>query len=114
MFWVTKVSRTRRRSRVTRAPWPGLGSAVQFGDSIRASQARRRTSGSATYACSVDSFSASGFFVHTPSGPRKSGMPESVEIPAPVRTTILRLAATMTRARSTASSNSIAPVSRHR
>src|SRR3954470_975170 len=35
----------------------------------------------------VDIFSASGFLVHTPCGPRKSGMPESVEIPAPVRTT---------------------------
>jgi len=41
-------------------------------------------------------------------------MPESVEIPAPVRTTILSLAATMVRARSTASANSIAPVSHHR
>src|SRR6185369_8311078 len=35
----------------------------------------------------LDIFSASGFFVHRPCGPRKSGMPESVEIPAPVRTT---------------------------
>jgi hypothetical protein len=35
----------------------------------------------------LESFSASGFFVHTPCGPRKSGMPESVEMPAPVRTT---------------------------
>src|SRR5689334_20003162 len=36
----------------------------------------------------LESFSASGFFVHTPCGPRKSGMPESVEMPAPVRTTM--------------------------
>src|SRR5688572_21015973 len=35
----------------------------------------------------LDIFSASGFFVHRPCGPRKSGMPESVEMPAPVRTT---------------------------
>src|SRR5688572_24280963 len=34
-----------------------------------------------------ESFSAFGSRVHTPCGPRKSGMPESVEIPAPVRTT---------------------------
>src|SRR5215203_1334360 len=33
-------------------------------------------------------FSAAGFFVHSPFGPRKSGMPESVEMPAPVSTTI--------------------------
>src|SRR5947199_10216027 len=38
--------------------------------------------------------SAPGFLVHTPSGPRKSGIPESVEIPAPVRTTT-RLAASI-------------------
>src|SRR5438874_141011 len=42
----------------------------------------------------LESFSASGFFVHTPCGPRKSGMPESVEMPAPVRTTMRRAAAT--------------------
>src|SRR5437899_2389196 len=35
-----------------------------------------------------DIFSASGFFVHTPCGPRKSGIPESVEMPAPVSTTM--------------------------
>ena len=34
-----------------------------------------------------DIFSATGFLVHTPWGPRKSGMPESVEMPAPVSTT---------------------------
>src|SRR5438552_16213348 len=33
-----------------------------------------------------DIFSASGFLVHTPCGPRKSGIPESVLMPAPVRT----------------------------
>ena len=36
-----------------------------------------------------DAFSASGFFVHMPLGPRKSGIPLSVDIPAPVRTVIL-------------------------
>jgi hypothetical protein len=35
-----------------------------------------------------ESFSACGFFVHTPCGPRKSGIPDSVEMPAPVSTTI--------------------------
>src|SRR5690606_41069560 len=34
-----------------------------------------------------ESFSAPGSRVHTPWGPRKSGMPESVEIPAPVSAT---------------------------
>src|SRR5258706_16167178 len=41
-----------------------------------------------------DLFSASGFLVHTPCGPRKSGMPESVEMPAPVRTTTRRASRT--------------------
>src|ERR1017187_4242886 len=35
----------------------------------------------------LESFSAVGFFVHTPCGPRKSGIPDSVEMPAPVSTT---------------------------
>src|SRR5436190_19871704 len=35
----------------------------------------------------LESFSASGFLVQTPCGPRKSGMPESVEMPAPVSAT---------------------------
>src|SRR2546426_10488330 len=39
-----------------------------------------------------DIFSASGFLVHRPCGARKSGMPESVEMPAPVSATILRAA----------------------
>src|SRR5215470_15811471 len=42
----------------------------------------------------VASFSASGFRVQTPLGPRKSGMPESVEMPAPVSTTIRRASST--------------------
>src|SRR5437762_5657493 len=35
-----------------------------------------------------DSRSAFGFLVQTPFGPRKSGMPDSVEMPAPVSATI--------------------------
>src|SRR3954466_6160013 len=35
-----------------------------------------------------ESRSALGFFVHTPLGPRKSGMPDSVEMPAPVSATM--------------------------
>jgi hypothetical protein len=40
------------------------------------------------------SFIDSGFVVHTPFGPRKSGIPDSVLIPAPVSTAILSAAAT--------------------
>src|SRR5688500_18292012 len=35
----------------------------------------------------LESFSAAGFLVHTPFGPRKSGIPDSVEMPAPVSAT---------------------------
>src|SRR2546421_6421524 len=42
----------------------------------------------------LESFSALGSFVHTPCGPRKSGMPDSVEMPAPVSTTTDRAART--------------------
>src|SRR3954468_18494481 len=42
----------------------------------------------------LDIFSACGFFVHTPCGPRKSGMPESVEMPAPVSATMRRASPT--------------------
>src|SRR5687767_8307199 len=37
-----------------------------------------------------DIFSATGLRVHSPCGPRKSGMPESVEMPAPVSATTRR------------------------
>ena len=49
--------------------------------------------------------SAFGFLVHTPFGPRKSGMPLSVEMPAPVSTTTRRAPATSVRASSTTSAS---------
>src|SRR4029434_2022642 len=45
----------------------------------------------------VDCFSAAGLRVHTPCGPRKSGMPESVEMPAPVSATMRRAPRTQAR-----------------
>src|SRR5213075_897137 len=45
----------------------------------------------------LDIFSASGFLVHRPCGPRKSGMPESVEMPAPVSTTMRRASSIQSR-----------------
>src|SRR5215208_3383077 len=49
-----------------------------------------------------DSRSALGFFVHTPCGPRKSGIPDSVEMPAPVKTTTWDAASTQRRASASA------------
>src|SRR5215469_14170812 len=45
-----------------------------------------------------ESFSALGFFVHKPCGPRKSAIPDSVEMPAPVSTTIRRDSSTHSQA----------------
>ena len=55
----------------------------------------RNTHATSTWTYSLSqSFSAPGFRVHTPLGPRKSGMPESVEMPAPVSTATARAPAT--------------------
>jgi hypothetical protein len=70
-----------------------------MGDVSRCCQERFRTSGSSMYTCRVAMRSASGSFVQTPSGPRKSAMPESVEMPAPVSATIRCDASTNPRAR---------------
>src|SRR3954468_16306782 len=48
-----------------------------------------------------ESFSAFGSFVQTPCGPRKSGMPDSVEMPAPVRATMRVALASQRRTSST-------------
>jgi hypothetical protein len=46
------------------------------------------------------SFIVSGFLVHTPFGPRKSGIPDSVLMPAPVRMAIFSEFATYAATRS--------------
>ena len=51
---------------------------------------------------------AAGFLVHTPCGPLKSGMPESVEMPAPVRAMTRLPSATTARATSMASGTAMA------
>ena len=70
--------------------WPGgrrwaapTRRASRCGCATPASAPRGRPCSAAAWPC----FSAPGFLVHTPCGPRKSGMPESVEMPAPVSTT---------------------------
>src|SRR5215471_11544157 len=67
-----------------------FGSARHAGCWPRDRHDRRRTSGSFTYVWKVDICWAPGFRVHSPCGPRKSGIPESVEIPAPVSTVTAR------------------------
>src|SRR3989304_7920157 len=55
-----------------------------------------------------DSRSAAGLRVHTPFGPRKSGIPESVEIPAPVSATTRRAEAIQARTASMVAAGFIA------
>src|ERR1043165_7537007 len=55
-----------------------------------------------------ESFSAPGFLVQMPCGPRKSGMPDSVEMPAPVSTTIWSAARRRAAGRSSCSASAIA------
>src|SRR5712691_13054655 len=45
----------------------------------------------------LESFSACGSFVHTPCGARNSGIPDSVEMPSPVRTTMCLASSTHVR-----------------
>ena len=60
----------------------------------------------------MDAFSAAGLRVQTPFGPRKSGMPESVEMPAPVSTTMRVAASTQSRASATDVIGVFSPISR--
>src|SRR5262249_50010551 len=55
-----------------------------------------------------ESFSAEGSLVQMPCGPRKSGMPDSVEIPAPVSTTICRAPRSRSARRSRGSTSAMA------
>ena len=106
-FWVTRVWRRPPASRGTRAWWPSLGSTPShIPPWARTSHRARRTSGSVTKTRMSEAFSASGLRVHTPFGPRKSGMPLSVEMPAPVSTVTEVALATSEAARSTASTRS--------
>src|SRR5947209_2634664 len=54
--------------------------------------------------------SAFGLRVHTPCGPRKSGMPESVDMPAPVSTVTAAASRSRSRTRSTPELSAPGPV----
>src|SRR5438034_11559528 len=61
------------------------------------------------YSWMFDSLSAFGSLVQTPCGPRKSGMPDSVEIPAPVSATMRAEASTQRQTLSMLSLIALAP-----
>ena len=67
------------------------GCAFHTGDSFCQRQEYSRSSLLARNASMSYTFICSGCLVQTPSGPRKSGMPADVEMPAPVNTAIFLL-----------------------
>ena len=73
------------------------GCAFHTGDSFCQRQEYSRSSSLARKASMSYTFICSGCLVHTPSGPRKSGMPAEVEMPAPVNTAIFLLMRTTLR-----------------
>ncbi len=101
MFWVSRQASRPVRSRSTRARWPALGWAPQAGESVRVAPGPlphlRVARGSGR--CGTPS-RPPGPSSTRPFGPRKSGMPLSVLMPAPVRTTMRRAVASSSRAES--------------
>src|SRR6476661_1072027 len=106
IFWVTKAGTLPARWRLASARWrrPGLA-AAKLG-----SMAKRRSQDSSRISRRLrkSSNSIGRYLLHSPPGERKSGMPHSVEMPAPVKGTIRLEAAISSRRRSTALSRSAA------
>src|SRR5262245_18737892 len=100
MFWVTTPDDLLPRKRLARArcPRPGLAAAKC------SCMAKRRRQDSSRAACvAMNSSNGMGaILVQMPPGERKSGIPHSVEIPAPVKGTITFESATRLRSRATA------------
>ena len=104
MFCVTtRATRPAAWSRAQHA-WPAFGRGRFSGSAMDRTMAQvaSRADASPRKTSMWDARSAPGFFVQRPSGPRKSGMPESVEMPAPVSSTMRRAASTSDRASATA------------
>ncbi len=97
MFCVTTPRQRPAASSRANASWAGLGANGAAKNSRRISQERARTSAESTYRPKVKSIGS--YRVHSPPGDRKSGIPDSVDTPAPVNPTTSREA----RSRSTRS-----------
>jgi hypothetical protein len=104
MFWVmTWVTLPRRTSSAT-AAWPAFGFTAFHVSSM--SKRRRQLSRRASAEATKSSKSIGIILVQMPPGERKSGMPDSVEMPAPVNTTT-RLAARSSAASASTSSSTV-------
>ena len=85
MFWVTTARTMPRRSSSATAWWAGLGSTAAS-MSMRGRWKLQKRSGSARKVL-IEATSIGSNFSQRPPAERKSGMPLSVEMPAPVSTT---------------------------
>src|SRR6266852_1458310 len=88
MFWVTTAATVPRRTSSATARWPRLGLAPRHMSS--ASKRRRQVSRRASSEARKSEKSIGAMRVQIPPGLRKSGMPDSVLMPAPVNTTAWR------------------------
>ena len=77
-----------RRSSSASARWPAFGSPPHISLVDRFCHTCAAVLGVGDVVLERRRLLGAGFLVHTPCGPRKSGMPDSVEMPAPVSTTI--------------------------
>ena len=91
MFWVTSVCEQRRAAPAPPGRVPGVGPGLPGGRRQTVAPGPAPDLGVASgRRAGWPSSRPPGSLVHTPLGPRKSGMPESVEMPAPVSTSTRR------------------------
>src|SRR4051794_36187145 len=93
MFWVTMAGILPALKSEAGAGWPRPGFAAAKVGSI--AKRRRQASSRASELATNSSNGIGRLRVHNPPGERKSGMPHSVEMPAPVKGTMVAAAAIM-------------------
>src|SRR5580704_17443167 len=104
MFWVITAGILPARYRLASARWPRPGRASPNWSAM--AKRRRHDSLRASWLARNSSNGIGLFLVHKPPGERKSGMPHSVEMPAPVKGTIIAAAWIMSARRDLAVSRS--------
>jgi hypothetical protein len=88
IFWVITAAALPRRTSSATARWPRLGAAAPNVSSI--AKRRRQVSRRASSESRKSAKSIGAMRVQMPPGLRKSGIPDSVLMPAPVKTTARR------------------------
>src|SRR5262245_29482591 len=109
MFWVTTAGILPCSTRRASARCPALGVALRMVSSL--ANLRRHDSRRASAEARKSPNSIGLYLVQMPPGERKSGIPDSVEMPAPVKATMLSASSIM---RSRSSTLAICPPRRQR